>query len=69
MEKKIILVIKNLETEQNDLQQFTVFCEERYKCLRRMIYLFLLIKSKQNYKTKFSTNLILKKELANIILE
>jgi len=25
-----MLVIKNLETEQNDLQQFTVFCEERY---------------------------------------
>jgi hypothetical protein len=30
---------------------------------------FLLIKSKQNYKAKFSTNLILKKKLANIILE
>jgi len=30
MEKKVVLVIKNLETEQNDLQQSTVFCEERY---------------------------------------
>jgi len=29
-EKKIVLVIKNLETEQNDLQQSTVFCEEKY---------------------------------------
>jgi hypothetical protein len=30
---------------------------------------FLLIKSKKNYKAKFSTNLILKKKPANIILE
>jgi hypothetical protein len=28
--KKIVLVIKNLETEQYDLLQSTVFCEERY---------------------------------------
>jgi hypothetical protein len=28
--KKVALVIKNLETEQNDLKQSTVFCEERY---------------------------------------
>jgi len=28
--KKVVLVIKNLETEQNDLYQSTVFCEERY---------------------------------------
>jgi len=30
---------------------------------------FLLIKSKKNYKAKFSTNLILKKKPAKIILE
>jgi len=30
---------------------------------------FLLIKSKKNYKAKFSTNLILKKKPTNIILE
>jgi len=30
---------------------------------------FLLIKSKKNYKAKFSTNLILKKKTTNIILE
>ena len=30
---------------------------------------FQLIKSKKNYKTKFSTNLILKKKLTKIILE
>jgi hypothetical protein len=30
---------------------------------------FLLIKNKKNYKAKFSTNLILKKKLTNIILE
>jgi hypothetical protein len=30
---------------------------------------FLLIKSKKNYKTKFSTNLILKKKPIKIILE
>jgi hypothetical protein len=30
MKKKVVLVIKNLETEQNDLQQSTMFCEERY---------------------------------------
>ena len=29
MKKKVVLVIKNLETEQNDLYQFTVFCEEK----------------------------------------
>jgi len=28
--KKIMFVIKNLETEQNDLQQFTVFCKKIY---------------------------------------
>jgi len=30
---------------------------------------FLVIKSKKNYKVKFSTNLILKKKLTKIILE
>ena len=30
---------------------------------------FLLVKSKKNYKAKFSTNLILKKKLTKIILE
>jgi hypothetical protein len=30
---------------------------------------FLLIKSKKNYKAKFSTNLILKKKPTKIILE
>jgi len=30
---------------------------------------FLLIKSKKNYKAKFFTNLILKKKPTNIILE
>jgi len=30
---------------------------------------FLLIKSKKNYKSKFSTNLILKKKSTKIILE
>jgi hypothetical protein len=30
---------------------------------------FLLIKSKKNYKAKFSTNLILKKKQTKIILE
>jgi len=30
---------------------------------------FLLIKSKKNYKAKFSTNLILKKKSTKIILE
>jgi len=30
---------------------------------------FLLIKSKKNYKAKFSTNLILKKKTTKIILE
>jgi hypothetical protein len=30
---------------------------------------FLLIKSKKNYKVKFSTNLILKKKTTKIILE
>jgi len=30
---------------------------------------FLLIKNKNNYKTKFSTNLILKKKPTKIILE
>jgi hypothetical protein len=30
---------------------------------------FLLIKSKKNYKTKFSTNLILKKKPTTMILE
>jgi hypothetical protein len=29
-EKKIVLVIKNLETEQNNLKQSRVFCEKRY---------------------------------------
>jgi hypothetical protein len=28
--KKVLLVIKNLETEQINLKQSTVFCEERY---------------------------------------
>jgi hypothetical protein len=30
MEKKVVLMIKKLETEQHDLRQSTVFCEERY---------------------------------------
>ena len=30
---------------------------------------FLLIKSKKNYKAKFSTNIIFKKKLTKIILE
>jgi len=29
-EKKIVLVIKNLEIEQNNLWQSTIFYEERY---------------------------------------
>jgi len=29
-EKKVVLVIKKTETEQNDLYQSTVFCEKRY---------------------------------------
>jgi hypothetical protein len=29
-EKKVVMVIKNLETGQNDLYQSIVFCEKRY---------------------------------------
>jgi hypothetical protein len=46
MGKKVVLVIKNLETEQNDC--FVIF------------FSFFVNKKKKNYKGKFSTNLILK---------
>jgi len=59
-EKKIVLVIKNLETEQNDLYQSTVFCEKRYNIFATW-FNFSVNKKKKNYKAKFSTNLILKK--------
>jgi hypothetical protein len=62
------LVIKNLETEQNDLKQSTVFCEERYSVFATW-FSFLVNKKKKNYKVKFSTNLILKKKPTKIILE
>jgi hypothetical protein len=67
-EKKIVLVIKNLETEQNDLYQFTVFCEKRYNIFATW-FNFSVNKKKKNYKAKFSTNLILKKKPTKIILE
>ena len=51
--KKCVGDKKNLENEQHDLQQSTVLLTHDLA--------FLLIKSKINYKVKFSTNLILKK--------
>ena len=57
--KKVVLVIKNLETKQNDLQQSTVFCEERYNAFATSFR--FSVNNKKNYKAKFSTNLILKK--------
>jgi len=50
--KKVVLVIKNLETDQNN------FCEKRYSAFATW---FNFSVNKKNYKTKFSTNLILKK--------
>jgi len=53
MEKKVIMVIKNLET----------------KMFSPYFLAFLLIKRKKNYKANFSTNLILKKKPTKIILK
>ena len=66
--KKVVLVIKNLETEQNDLQQSIVFCEERYSAFATS-FSFSVNNKKKNYKAKFSTNLIFKKKPTKIILE
>jgi hypothetical protein len=70
--KKVVLVIKNLKTEQNDcsnLQRFvTMFCEERYSVFATW-FSFSVNKKKKKYKAKFSTNLILKKRPTKIILE
>ena len=62
-EKKVVLVIKNLETEQNDLKVWNnlQYFVRKDTVLSPHDLTFLLIKSKNNYKAKFSTNLILKK--------
>ena len=58
--KKNCVGDQKLKTEQNDLQQSTMFCEEKYSVQSHDLA-FQLIKSKKKYKAKFSTNLILKK--------
>jgi hypothetical protein len=67
-EKKVVLVIKNLETEQNDISNLQYFVRKD-TVLSPHDLAFQLIKSKKNYKVKFSTNLILKKKTTKIILE
>jgi hypothetical protein len=59
-EKKIVLVIKNLETEQNDCSNLKCFVRKDTVFSPHDLT-FLLIKSKKYYKAKFFTNLILKK--------
>ena len=45
-----------------------MFCEERYSAFATW-FSFSVNKMKKNYKTKLSTNLILKKKPTKIILE
>ena len=59
-EKKSCVGDQKLKTEQNDLQQSTVFLRKNTVLLPHDLA-FQLIKRKKNYKAKFSTNLILKK--------
>ena len=59
--KKSCVGDQKLKTEQNDLQQSTVFCEEKYSAFATL-FSFSVNKNKKNYKAKFSTNLILKKK-------
>jgi hypothetical protein len=54
--KKIVLVIKNLETEQNNLYPQCFMRKDTVFSPYDLV--FLLIKRKKNYKAKFSTNLI-----------
>jgi len=67
-EKKVVLVIKNLRLNK-------IICSNLQCFVRKDTVLsphdlaFQLIKSKKNYKAKFSTNLILKKKPTKIILE
>ena len=58
--KKSCVGDQKLKTEQNDLQQSTVFLRKNTVLLPHDLA-FQLIKRKKNYKAKFSTNLILKK--------
>jgi hypothetical protein len=46
------LVIKNLETEQNNLLQSTVFCEERYSAFA--IWFSFSVNKKQKKITKLN---------------
>jgi len=66
--KKIVLVIKNLETDKiicSNLQYFV----RKDTVLSPHDLAFQLIKSKKKYKAKFSINLILKKKPTKIIFE
>ena len=58
--KKSCVGDQKLKTEQNNLQQSTVFLRKNTVLLPHDLA-FQLIKRKKNYKAKFSTNLILKK--------
>jgi len=66
--KKVVLVIKNLETDKiicSNLQYFV----RKDTVLSPHDLAFQLIKSKKKYKAKFSINLILKKKPTKIIFE
>jgi hypothetical protein len=58
--KKIVLVIKNLRLNKMICSNLQCFVRKN-TVLSPHDLVFQLIKSKKKYKTKFSTNLILKK--------
>jgi len=61
-EKKIVLVIKTCRLNKMICSNSQCFGRKKKdRVLSPYDLVFLLIKSKKNYKTKFSTNLILKK--------
>ena len=67
-EKKVVLVIKNLRLNKMICSNLQCFVRKN-TVLSPHDLAFQLIKSKKNYKAKFSTNLILKKKPTKIILE
>ena len=68
MEKKVVLVIKNLRLNKMICSNLQCFVRKN-TMFSPHDFAFQLIKSKKNYKAKFSTNLILKKKPTKIILE
>jgi len=66
--KKVVLVIKNLRLNKMICSNLQCFVRKN-TVLSPHDLAFQLIKSKKNYKAKFSTNLILKKKPTKIILE